>query len=343
MNRHKLLVLGGVAVVALAAALWSTGTRTPVQDTTPSQALVPGLEAKLNDVTTVRVRGPGDQVLATLVREGDGWRVSERNWPADVEKLRAYLLKLAQARRVEEKTSNPALYDRLGVEPVDAPDAYGTQLELDGIEPPVRLIVGRNVPRGSGTYARFAGEPRSWEANADLAVERNPANWLQRDLADVAAKRIARVEIVPAQGAPIRIERAAKKEGAGEFMVANVPKGREPATEFVADAAGGLLSGLRFDDLPTQENAPLPATGRTVATFVTDDGLTVTSTSWVQDEKTYARFTATLDEAKAGTAQALRDEAAQLARRFADRTFVLPPYKADVLNKPLEAYLKPKA
>ena len=342
MNRHKLAVLGGVAVVALAAALWSTSTRTPVQDATPSQALVPGLEAALNDVTTVRVRGPGDRVLATLVREGDGWIVQERAWPADVSKLRAYLLKLAQARRVEEKTSNPTLYDRLGVEPMDLADAYGTQLELDGLQPPVRLIVGRNVPRGSGTYARFAGQPQSWEANADLAVEREPANWLLRDLADVPAARIERVEIVPAQGAPVRIERAQAKQGGGEFRVANLPAGREPATEFVADAAAGFLSGLRFDDLPADNPAP-PAAGLTRATFATADGLTVTATTWVHDGKTLARFEASADEARAAAAPALRDEAALLAKRFEGRSFVLPPYKADVLSKPLEDYHKPKA
>lgn len=341
MNRHKLAVLGGVAVVALAAALWSTGTRTPVQDATPSQALVPGLEAALNDITTVRVRGPGDRVLATLVRAGDGWTVQERDWPADVSKLRAYLLKLAQARRVEEKTSNPSLYDRLGVEPMDAPDAYGTQLELDGITPPVRLIVGRNVPRGSGTYARFAGQPQSWEANADLAVEREPANWMLRDLADVPAARIGRVEIVPAQGATVRIERGEAKEGAAEFRLASLPAGREPATEFAADAAAGFLSGLRFDDLPPDNPAP-PDTGVTTATFVTADGLTVTATTWVRDGKTLARFEARADEAKAAATPALRDEAALLAQRFAGRSFVLPPYKADVLAKPLEGYLKPK-
>lgn len=341
MNAHKLIVLGGVALVALAAALWSTGTRMPVQSEAASETVVPGLETQLNAVTAVRVRGVDDQVLVTLVRDADGWTVQERGWPADVPKLREYLLKLAQARRVEEKTSNPALYDRLGVEPLDAPQAYGVLLELDGIEPPVRLLIGRNVQRGSGNYVRFADQPQSWEASADLAVERNPANWLLRDLTDVPATRIERVEVQPSEGPAIRIERA-PAGATGDFIVANLPKGREAVSEFIADATAGMLSGLRFDDLV--DNAEPPASGLTQATFTTDDGLIVTSTSWVNDEKTYARFTAAVDENKAGDrAAALREEAAMLAKRFENRTFVLPPYKADVLARPLERYLKPKA
>jgi len=363
MNTHKLLVLGGVAVVALAAALWSTGTRTPVQESAPSQALVPGLEAKLNDVTTVRVRGPGDAVLATLVKGGEGWTLQERGYPADVDKLRTFLVKLAQARRVEQTTANPALYDRLGVEPLDTPEAQGAQVELEGIDPPVKLLVGHNVPRGSGSYVRFADQPASWEINTDLAVERNPANWLLRDLTDIASGRIERVEVKPAQGPAVKIVRAAPG-GAGDFLLEAVPKGREPASDFIADGTAAMLSGLRFDDLVAGDAAPA-ATAATISTFVTNDGLTVTATTWQAGEKTYARFAVALDEAKADAAKTLADqaraangtrpaaetpaapdpraEAKTLAARFENRVFVLPPYKADLLSKPLEGYLKPKA
>lgn len=329
MNTHKLAVMGAVAVVALAAALWSTGTRTPVQEATVSQPLVPGLEADLNDVSTVRVRGPGDQVLATLVRGEGGWGVQERDgYPADVSKLRDYLLKLAQARRVEEKTANPELYYKLGVEPMTAPDAFGTQLELDGIEPPLRLIVGRNVPRGSGTYVRFAEQPQGWEANADLAVERLPANWLLKDLVDIQPGKITRIQVQPAEGPAIRVERAEGSAG-GEFRLAEVPRGRKPASEFVADAIAGFLSGLKLDDVrPAAQVEPPPKPQ--VATFTLEDGQEITVTSWQVDGKTWAVFTTAKPDDTLGP-------------RFEGRAFVLPPYKADTLHKPLEGYLEPQA
>jgi hypothetical protein len=329
MNKHKLMVLGGVAVVALVAALWSTNTRKPVQEGAASEALVPGLEAKLNDITTVRVRGPGDQVLATLVRNEAGWGVQERGgYAADVGKLRAYLLKLAQARRVEQKTANPELYYKLGVDPMTAKDAAGAQLELEGIEPPVRLILGHNVPRGSGTYVRFADQPQSWEANADLAVERSVANWLQRDLVDVASSKVSKIDVQPVQGPAVHVLRAEGSKG-GEFKLAEVPKGREPASEFVADAIAGLLSGLRFDDVLPAADAEPPAKVQTTV-FTLEDGQALTLTSWEHDGKTLARLAAAKPDVT-------------LTKRFEGHTFVLPPYKADTLNKPLEGYLKPKS
>jgi hypothetical protein len=275
----------------------------------------------------------------------------------------------------------------------------------------VKLIVGRNVPRGTGHYVRHVGEARSWQADADLAVERDAADWLVRDLIDIAAGRIARVRVEPAGAAPIEIVPAAPvaspaAAAAGDFVLANLPRGREPASEFVADAMAGLLSGLRFDDVGKPGELPPPAESVTRAEFLTREGVTVTLQAWGEGEKTQARFAATLDEAAAqawaaaeqakavrehealvaaaakpaptpaaadgndaATAEApvpaaapaaplavtdpakdreqrleaLRTEVATLNARFAERSFVLPPFKATHLGKKLEDYLKPKA
>jgi hypothetical protein len=191
----------------------------------------------------------------------------------------------------------------------------------------VRLLLGHNVPRGSGTYVRFADQPQSWEANADLGVERTPANWMLRDLADIPASRITGIEVQPVEGPAVRIGKA-PEGGSSEFVLASVPKGREPASEFAADGIAGLLSGLKFDDVLAQDATP-PAKVQTTA-FTLDDGQVLTITSWQADGKTYARL-------------ALAKPDDTLSARYENRTFVLPPYKADVLNKPLEGYLKPKA
>jgi hypothetical protein len=239
MTRHRVFVLGGVAALALMAGLWSSQTRR--SDEPPlMQAVVPGLEAGINAITEVRIRTAGDALQATIRRGESGWTVAERgDWPADVDALRTYLLKLAQAKRVEAKTSSPALYEKLGVESVDAATAGGVQLEIDGLAQPVKLIVGRNVVRGSGSYMRYAGDAQSWQTDTDLAVEKSTANWLRRELVDIAAGRVTQVEVVPPAGPKIAIVRAAAG-GSGDFSLANLPKGRELASEYVADATAGI-------------------------------------------------------------------------------------------------------
>ena len=55
----------------------------------------------------------------TQTVDKETWTVAERdNYPADTGRLRKLLLELAEARLLEEKTSNPELYDRLKVEDI---------------------------------------------------------------------------------------------------------------------------------------------------------------------------------------------------------------------------------
>lgn len=296
MNAHRVMVLGVVAVVALGAALWSSQTRRPAQEDLAAPPLVAGLEAGINDVSQLRIRVAGDALQATLKRIDNRWVLAEKDdYPVDVNLLREYLVKLARAKRIEAKTDNPALYDRLGVEEISAKEAGGTQIEIEGLSQPVKLILGRNVPRGSGTYVRHAGEAQSWLADADLAVERVAANWLQRDLIDIAAGRVQRVSVTPVSGPAIGIVRAAAGM-ANDFVLSNIPKGREAASDFVADATAGFLSGLRFDDVLRAADAAAPAEGVAHATFATEDGIAVDVTAWQVGDKSHAQFTATLDE-----------------------------------------------
>ena len=55
MNKHRVLVLAAVAVVALGAALWSTQTRKPVQEDgeAASTPVVPGLDGGINEVSEI--------------------------------------------------------------------------------------------------------------------------------------------------------------------------------------------------------------------------------------------------------------------------------------------------
>jgi hypothetical protein len=301
MNAHRVMVLGVVAAVALGAALWSSQTRRPEQEPSASQPLVPGLEQGINDVTEVRVRTPGDVLQATLKRTEQGWVMVERdNYAVDPNLLREYLLKLARAKRIEAKTDNPASYYKIGVEDIADAKSAATQVEIDGLAQPVKLLIGRNVATGSGTYVRNAGDAQSWQADGDLAVEKVAANWLLRDLVDIAAGRIARVDVTPATGPKIEIARAAPGS-AGDFVVANLPRGREAASEFVADATAGFLSGLRFDDVLRAADAPAPDKDLTRATFLAGDGTSIAVTAWQVEDKTRAQLVATLDEAIAAT------------------------------------------
>jgi hypothetical protein len=298
MSARKLVLFAALAAALLLLALWLAGERRPSQDAALSQPLAPALIEQLDDIERVRISVAGDQPVATLERTEDGWQLLERDrYPADAARLRELLLKLAEARRIEAKTANPALHDRLGVEDIDTADAAGVQVAIEGGPLTQPLIIGYTRTQGTGTYVRGAGDPQSWLIDRNIAVERKTANWLQRDLVDLDTARLERVEIRPPSGSPIRIERSAGS--AGDFRLAGLPAGREPASEFVADASAGLLSSLRIDDVRRADALDEdPATLRE-ATFLTREGVRIDLRSWQVEGATWGRFEAVFDQAQA--------------------------------------------
>ncbi len=300
MSTRQSVVMGMLALLAVALAWWAMDSRAPQRDIGMQGPLLPDLKAQLNDVKEVKIVGAANATLATIDRAEDGWKLRERNgYPVDAGKLRGLLIALADAHRVEAKTANPAMHDRLAVEDVAGEKAQGVAVEIAGAGPTVRVIVGENNARGKGTYVRLDGEATSWLVDTNIAVERRPVEWLQRELIHLPPARIATVDVTPAEGEPIRIAR--EKGLAGDFRLQNMPRGREPQSEFVADATAGLLDSLRLDDVAVADALPPPAEGVRVARFSSHEGLTVTLHSWQANGKTYGRFAAELDAAAATT------------------------------------------
>ena len=121
--QSKLVRLAIVAVVALAIAIWIGNARAPKTEVPGVSAAVAGLSEGVNDVKQVRIVGAGDKTIATLARGDGGWTVVEKGYAADVTKVRELLLKLADAKLVEPKTTVKESDPKLGVEDVSAADA----------------------------------------------------------------------------------------------------------------------------------------------------------------------------------------------------------------------------
>ncbi len=158
--------------------------------------LLPDLKGQLNDVRRVVITGPGNVVIATLERGADLWTIAERNnYPADVGKIRKNLLALAEARIVEEKTSSPEFYERLGVQDLADEGAGGVQLTLTGENALASVIIGQ-APSGSSdySYARRTGEATSWLITGQFDLGKTGGEWLDRLITDIPAERIASVD-----------------------------------------------------------------------------------------------------------------------------------------------------
>jgi hypothetical protein len=306
MNQKTLIGLVVAALAAIVAAIALNHSSRPRSETIEASTwLVPALRDHVNDVNKLVVTGAESKVLATLERGANGWTLAQKGgYPADTGKLRAFLLKLADAKRLEQKTSNKDKYAVLGVEDVAAKDAKGVEVEVDGLAQPLKVIVGTADPRG-GTYVRLAGEAESWLTSTSLTVEKGAAEWLQKDLSDIPATRIASIAITHADGSRATVSKNAESDA--NYTLADIPKGREPGSEYTINGLASVLAGLRFDDVLPAKDA-VPGDKPLKARYATFDGLVVDVIAWEKDGKDHAQFVASLDEVQAdkgiATAQA---------------------------------------
>lgn len=331
MNRTKFIALLALALVALAIAWWMEQDRAQTADLYSGQ-LFPGLSGQINQVTGLVLRDTqGRQVN---IRLSNGlWGIEEKQgYPADAGKLRSVLLLLADAQVLEEKTSRPDMYHRLGVEDPSGPDADNLVLTIVQPGQERSLIIGK-LAMNSGTYVRRIGEPTSLLINQALALEADPMKWLIPDLLDIGPDEIQRVEIRHPDGAELLIAR--KDETGHDFLIQNLPPGREPEADFVANGVAGALARLGFRDVrPLGE-----ADGRPViqSRFVTGSGLVITVTLR-QEEQAWVNFAFSLAE---GADQAQASLVLDYGRRLEPWEYVLAGEAAGQLGKRMEDLLKP--
>jgi hypothetical protein len=376
MNSRTLLLLLAALAVLVALAVAVSVSQRPAD--VAGGALLPDLKAQLNDVDRIVVRAAGNRTVATLERRDDRWVVAERDgYPADVGRIRRNLIALAEARILEEKTSNPELYGRLKVDDVERDSAGGVRLDLRSAGKETGVIVGTtNVGGGDRAYVRRAGEPTSWLVSGALDAPTDAADWLDRTVVDLDPARVHSVTIAHPGGATLRLRKDAP--GAGDFTVLDVPAGRELSFPTVGNAIGAGLADLTLESVePAAAFAPGDA-APVVATFETFDGLVVEARTWRLPAGARTRFSARVDEAlaarfapppvpattdgakdgeAAGAADAaakaaggdgrksldeVKAEAADLAARLGDWVYALPDFKAEQLVKKPDELLAPR-
>ncbi len=231
-----------LAIAAAALLLGVVLVNTVDNDYDPADAglLLPDLKARLNDVTSVTIAS-GDE-SATLERRGERWTVSDRDgYPADTGKLRAGLLALADAARLEAKTANPERHAELGLAGDDS-----TRVVLTGEGVDTAVILG-NVAQRSYRYARLDGAEQTWLIDGNPELPAAAADWLVKDLLDVDADDVVSVTITHADGEKIVI--SASDDVDAQYRVADIPDGRELRYASIVNAVAGVLNGLSLEDV----------------------------------------------------------------------------------------------
>jgi hypothetical protein len=370
MNRKAfgILFLAACLFIVLAIVGQNRVGTGPIAGDSAGTQLLAGLSDNLNGISRVAITGAGGQQLVGLERVDDQWTVSETGgYPAERSKINALLIALAEARIVEEKTSNPELHSRLGVEDIEDPEATGLEVSLiDANGEAFEVMLGDTYTSGQ-VYARIADNDQSVLIDRNPEIARDPGDWVVTDIINVASDRVQRVEITQANEAKLVIRKDAP--GTGDFIVDGIPEGRELQYAGVANVTAGLLQNLRLDDVqPATDELTGPVV---ISEFWMFDGLVVTVATTGVGDDAWLTFDARFepdhalsfagaqaagdlgaaessdepDEAgadPASPADSARAEAEIINGRLADWRYRIPSYQLSQLTRRIEDLLKPQ-
>jgi hypothetical protein len=304
MTTRTVAILAAALVVLI--VLIVAGQRTSTGPAGAGDRLVPDLEAALGEIDRVTVVRANNETVATLEKRPESWVVADKNgYVANAAKLRLALTALAEARVLEQKTSTPELYGRIGVQDVTAADAGGISIALSAPGRELPTIILGNAEGSRYRYARRAGEAQSFLIDRNPDVPRTAAQWVDSVIVDVRGERVREVTITHADGEVVRVSKASAE--LANFDVAGVPEGRELSYPGVANTIGNALRELNLEDV---EQSTAAAEQPTVVEYRTFDGLVVRITGVERNDESWITLEASADPGQAAPAAAPADGAA---------------------------------
>ncbi len=359
MRKNALLILILLTVVvAVAAVIVRQGTNDVAGAGEP---MFPALLDHINDITTVVGIGAGETF--TLVREGDRWVVAEKHgFPADQDKARQLVLGTARLVRIEPKTSNPDLYEKIGLDDIHAEDGNAVQYSFKNAagDTLAEVIIGnsrlgRADPQTDEYFVREPAMAQTWLVQGKLADAVGVIDWLDSRVLNIERDRIRQVTARHPDGAVVTVSK--KKPSQQTFDLLDVPEGAEADPKWKLNDLGRSLASLDMEDVMPASQVSVPDDGLRVE-MITFDGLRVILRSVKDGERTLARVQAFFDESLiaqeflAGgeqaegesefllSAEAVGEEVTRLNEDWQNWVYVVPGYRADYMSVRKEEMIK---
>lgn len=279
MKRRTLLLLGTAAVASVGAALVLT-PEPEERDAAPggrAGLAFEGLAGKLQGASRIEI-GRHDAKLE-LQRRGEAWVLPAKGgYPVRPERVRELLVGLTELRLAEARTSDPAQFDRLGLDDPMKPGSTALLLRVLDAEGGAiaELIVGRRRVRTQGNvpesvYVRRPGQNQSWLAEGRLPVDADPQLWLDRDIANLPHDRIRRIIVRRTDEPELRLVRG--EEAEAKLRLAE-SAGTPPLDEVALDEMGRAFEFLTFLDVKPAAEIPSSPLGE--SRFELNDGSSIT-------------------------------------------------------------------
>lgn len=323
MNTRQLAIVAALAVVSVGAtaAVMHTGAPTIAADRR-GQRVLPGLDARANDISGLVVHGGNDTF--SVERKDAGFVASDSGYPVKVDDVRDVVASSLELTFEEARTSDPARYADLGLADPGAADGGKEIVLRDGGSDVADFVVGnRDNTVGSavgGVFVRLKGQPQTWLVRGNVRLPSSRSDWFLPVQLEVRRDEIKKIEL--SGGGRDGVTATAAPDKPGELALQNVPEKRAPDTSKVGRLAS-VVASFAFQDV---RKASKPADDARRMTVEVGDGLHLTVTGigeladgWVQI-------------AAEATNDAQRERADAIRAKVGGYDFRLPANEAEVLG-----------
>ncbi|MGQ0531220.1 MAG: DUF4340 domain-containing protein [Caulobacteraceae bacterium] len=310
------LVAGAlVAIAAVTLAIESRG----LSPNSASGPVVPDLAEAIGGAQRISITS--SDATYRIERTQQGWAMRDRDdYPVLSSRLAQLTEGLETLRYVRRMTSDASKHERLGVtDPREGGRGILVQIEDGRGALLVNLILGVEA---NGLYVRRPDQAQTWAAEGELPPLRDVASWMDLQPLNVPADRLARIEIMPAEGRAYVLARDSPDQ---PWRIAS-PAVASLAQSAVTATAERLtqLAPVDVRTAPAIQGAP-----RARVRATTFDGVTIDAELIVSDSRTWVKLVA--------RAAAPEQEAAALEinNRSAAWAYALSDMEAEALTPPL--------
>lgn len=318
------LVAGVLAAVAAITVAIETRASRPDAVAGP---VVPELADTIAGAQRILVNSPeASYRIERVDRAGERvWVMRDRgDFPVAQARVDALTRGLQGLQYTRRMTSDPAKHERLGVTD-PRQDGRGVLVQVYNERGAllVNLILGVEP---AGLYVRRPDDNQAWAARGELPPLRDVASWLELRPLPIAADRLARVEIMPAQG---RAYILARDDANQPWRIAS--PALAPLSESSVAAAAERLTQLSPIDV--QLAPAIQGTPQARVRAHTFDGVMVDGEIIPRDGKLWLKLVAR------GSTPEQEDAALEINNRVSDWAFALTDVEAESVAPPLTTLL----
>lgn len=309
--------------------------------------LLPGVAENLDTITTIKIDRGNDDVL-TMNKVNDDWLLEEMDgYYADSKKAQDLLIGFRTFQTLEEKTSNPEFYARLGLQDPDGSSDENGRVILskeDGTEL-ANVIFGNQAMGPVGTtqrYVRLNVGPETYLVRTPVDISGSKNYWINSDILNIEPANIAGITIDRWDNEMLAIDKPTTDTV--DWQVSDIPLGREITNQNNVNSVGRALQNMSFENVKSR-TALANDTLTSETLFIADlyNGMSIEATLQVEENTTPAVWWTTLDisyderirsETMANkTPEEVKAEADELSKKTGNWAYQLPSWKIQTMTK----------